>query len=266
MHDWIYLSKLGEDEYINKFAKGSGVIPTALESWVYEDSNAPLVLRGILKHKIIKRCWTDNRPFLYMDTGYFGNQPSTQNPYGWKVWHRIVPNNFQHGDIIDRPADRWEQHKIKLLPRQSGSKILIAAPDAKPCQVYGIELQQWIDSTITTLKAHTDREIVLRQRDPNRQNRIVNDFKEALKDVWAVVTFNSNAATEAVMAGVPVFVMAPCSAALPVGNSDLTKIENPFFPDLDLVYKWCKHLAYGQFHNRELADGRARQILEAEFP
>lgn len=264
---WIYLSKHGQDEYINLFAQGAGVSPTTLETWCYEDNQDPLVLRGILKHKIIKRCWQDGRRFLYMDTGYFGNRPNPQNPHGWKVWHRIVPDNFQHGNkIIERPADRWEKLKIPVESRKLGSKILIAAPDEKPCQVYGIELQQWIDQTISTIKMHTDRPVELRQRDPNRQRRLVNDFQSALKDVHAVVTFNSNAATESVMSGVPVFVLAPCSAALPVANTDLSQVDNPWFPDPDLVQAWCRHLAYGQFHNTELTDGTAKRILEQEFP
>ena len=265
--NWTFLSKNGNDEYINLFASGCGVEPTALESWQYEDNNNPLVLRGILKHKIIKRCWEDSRPFLYMDTGYFGNRPNPMNPHGWKVWHRIAPNNFQHGEIIERPADRWLKHNIKPQARRKhGKKILIAAPDQKPCQVYGIELSQWLYNVQRTLKLNTDRPIVVRQREANRQNRLQNDFTSALDDVWAVVTFNSNAAVESILAGVPVFVLATCSAAIPVANSNLENIDNPFFPDSDLVEKWCRHLAYGQFHNNELADGTARAILEQEWP
>ena len=263
--NWIYLSKNGQDEYINMMAKGAGTEPTTLETWRYEDSSDPLVLRGILKHKIIKRCWNDGRRFLYMDSGYFGNRPNPLNPHGWKVWHRIVPDNFQHGAIIDRPADRWERLKIKTMPRQTGSKILLAAPDEKPCQVYGIDLTTWIDQTIKTIKQYSDRPIVIRERTKNRQVRLANDFQDALKDVHAVVTFNSNAATEAIISGVPVFVLAPCSAALPVANTDLTALENPFFPDQNLVQAWCRHLAYGQFHNTELADGSASAFLQNEF-
>jgi hypothetical protein len=266
MQEWIYLSKHGVDEYINLFASGSGVDPTPLELWEYGDSTAPLVIRGIMKHKIMKRCWDDNRPFLFMDTGYFGNRAGPLNPHGWKMYHRIVPNNFQHGKIIPRPADRWERLKIQIKSKQSGSKILIAAPDEKPCSVYNITLEGWLRSVLENLKQHTDREIVIRQRDPNRRNRVNNDFQDALKDIHAVVTFNSNAATEAIISGVPAFVTAPCHAALPVANTDISKIESPFFPDMDLMQQWARHLAYGQFHNTELADGSARKFLEKEFP
>lgn len=266
--NWTFLSKNGTDEYMGYFAQGCGSQPTPLETWNYEDGTNPLVLRGILKHKIIKRCWEDGRRFLYMDTGYLGNSVNPQNPHGWKLYHRVVPDNFQHDKIIPRPPDRLMNLQIQWRPRQTqGRKILIAAPDEKPCQVYGFELQQWLQDVRQTLEQHTDRPIEIRKRDRDRKKRVVaQPFADSLKDVWAVVTFNSNAATEAVLAGVPVFVLAPVCASLPVANTDLSRIENPWFPDPDLIDEWCRHLAYGQFHVTELKNGRARAILEAEWP
>lgn len=257
----IFLNKNSNDEYVEMFARGCGAKPTALETWRYEDSTDPLLIRGIMKHKIIKRCWTDRREFLYMDSGYFGNRVSRQNPNGWKLWHRIVPNNLQHGDIVARPADRWEQHGIELKPWQSGRKILIAAPDEKPCKFYGIELEEWLANTVAAIKRHTDRPVEIRQRTKNRQARVANAFEHALADVHAVVTFNSIAATEAIIQGVPAFVLAPSNAALPVASTDLSTIDNPQLADRSTVEAWAHHLAYGQFHISELQSGLAKEIL-----
>lgn len=264
---WIYLSKKGNDEYIERFAQGSNQEPTVLETWNYKDSNDPLVIRGIMKHKIIKQCWQDKRPFRYMDSGYFGNQKSSLNPHGWKQWHRIVDNDLQHNNIIERPSDRWDRMQIKLRDWQRGkSKILIAAPDEKPCIFYGIDLNTWINETVATIKKYTDRPIELRVRDPNRQNRITSDLKTALdNDVHALVTFNSIAATESIMHGIPAFVLAPTNAAKPVANTDLSLIDTPWYPDSELVYKWACHLAYGQFHNDELKNGTAQTILDGNI-
>ena len=261
--NWIFLNKNNCDEYIHMFAHGSGVEPTCLETWNYDDSDAPLVLRGIMKHKIIKRCWQDQRQFYYMDSGYLGNRPGPGNPNGWKFWHRIVSNDLQHGAVIDRPADRLQRLNIKIRPRQNHCKdILIVAPDEKPCTFYGITLEQWLKTTIDTIKQHTDRPIRMRQRPASRWDRKTQRPEDWLADVHAVVTFNSTAATEAVLAGVPVFVTAPANAARPVSNLDLSKIETPWFPDSDQVHKWACHLAYGQFHTTELADGTAAAILK----
>ena len=260
---WIFFSKNGEDEYINMFARGSGAQPVA--DFDYAASRDPIVLRGILKHKLMKQCWKDGRDFYYMDSGYFGNNPNPKNPQGWKVWHRIVKNNLQHTEIVDRPADRWQQMGITLQPRRYGTKIVVAVPDEKPCKFYGIDLESWIAETVSTIRQYTDRPIVVRQRAANRIDRIATDplSKVLVNDVHALVTFNSNAATESVMLGVPVFTLAPANAAAPVGNSDLSQIESPYWADTDKLHAWACHLAYGQFHVKELKDGTAYRILNA---
>lgn len=263
--NWIFLNKNMHDKVMAQFARGCGMPSTHLETWNYDDSQAPVVVRGIMKQQIIKRCWADQRPFLYIDSGYVGNKPTVENPHGWKVWHRVVPNNLQHGAVIARPADRWQRHGIPMPKRRHGSKILLAAPDAKPCIFYNIDLDTWIEQTMATIKQHTDRPIVLRQRERNRQVRLVNNFESALDDVHAMVTFNSIAATESVLAGVPAFALAPSNAAIPVANTDLSKIDDPWYPDTDQIHAWACHLAYGQFHNSEMLDGTAQRIVKETF-
>ena len=261
--NWIFLNKNNSDEYIEMFAAGSNTVPTCLETWHYEDSTDPLVLRGIMKHKIIKRCWEDKRNFYYMDTGYLGNRPNPDNPNGWKHWHRVVPNNLQHNAVISRPADRWQRLGTKMRPEQRHSRnILLVAPDEKPCSFYGITLDEWMQTTIDALKQHTDRPIQVRERPSSRWDRKTQRAEDWLLDVHAVVKFNSSAATECILAGVPVFVTAPANAARPVSNLDLSKIETPWFPSDDERHAWACHLAYGQFHTTELADGTAAAILK----
>ena len=147
MNNWIFLSKGGEDEYVNMFAAGSGGRIINTDYFKYEDSAAPILLRGILKHKIMKRCWEDNRDFYFMDTGYMGNQKGSLNPMGWKHWHRIVKNDLQHGKIIDRAADRFERLHIPIARwKKGGRKILIAKPDEKPMKFYNLDLEQWLQN------------------------------------------------------------------------------------------------------------------------
>jgi hypothetical protein len=103
--------------------------------------------------------------------------------------------------------------------------------------------------------------VVVRQRAPKRIDRITTDtLAQALTDAHALVTFNSNAATESILLGVPVFTLAP-NAAAPVGLQDLSQIEKPYYPNRDKLHAWACHLAYGQFHNDELSDGTAAKIL-----
>ena len=127
---------------------------------------------------------------------------------------------------------------------------------------YDTTLDAWLKNTIDTLKQHTDRPIRLRERPVSRTDRKTQKPEDWLADVHAVVAFNSVAATEAVLAGVPVFLTGAANAAQPMSNLDLTKIETPWFPDSDQVYEWACHLAYGQFHIDELANGTAAAILK----
>jgi len=264
---WIYLSKHGQDQYINMLARGAGQQPTTLETWNYDqEPGRGVFLRGIMKHKLIKQCWRDQRPFFFVDTGYFGNRCGPQNPNGWKHWHRIVFNDLQHDHVMDWPDDRWRQHDLKLRDwRRDGRSILIAVPDEKPCIFYDTTVDAWLQNTIQILQAHTDRPLIVRQRDPDIRKRTrdpASSFSAALQqDIWAVVTFNSAAATEAVLQGIPAFVTAP-NAARPVAKTDVAEIESPFYADRDLVYRWACHLAYGQFHISEMQDGRAQRILD----
>jgi hypothetical protein len=261
----IFLSKNGEDPYIEMFARGCGYKVTSTDNFVYESSKDPIVLRGILKHKIMKQCWQDHRTFYYVDTGYFGNEKTSTNPNGWKYWHRIVKNDLQHGEIISRPDDRWKKFNKKFNPwKKTGSKILIAAPDEKPCKFYGTTQEQWIASTVEEIKKHTDRPIEVRHRAPKRIDRIsTNTLQQALdNDVFALVTFNSVAAVESVFHGIPVFTLAPANAASPVALQELSQIEKPYYPDRDKLYAWACHLAYGQFHIHELESGIAKKLLE----
>jgi len=254
----IFLSKDGQDEYVNMLAHGSGSTPTDTASFAYSDSTDPIVIRGILKYKIMRRCWEDGRDFYYVDTGYFGNRR-------WKEWHRIVKNDLQHNDLIPRPDDRFKIFNKEISPwKKTGRKILVALPDEKPCRFYDTDLDTWTKETIEQIKKYTDRPIEIRKRAPRREDRVLsNTLQQALDDdVFALVTFNSNAATEAVFYGIPSFVLAPTHAASPVCLKDLSMIETPLYAENR--YEWACHLAYGQFHIREMKDGTAMRMVTNE--
>jgi hypothetical protein len=44
----------------------------------------------------------------------------------------------------------------------------------------------------------------------------------------------------------------------------LADIDNPYYPDQDKLYAWACHLAYGQFHVKELKNGQAMEMLNAD--
>lgn len=239
------------------------------EEWFAQRDNLtdPILIRGISKGKIIQWCQQHNRDFYFVETGYLGNYPSVRNRTGRKIYHRIVLNDMQHRKIWNVPADRLQQ-LWNFVPelryrgwRPPGKNILLVLNTEKPFRYYGQDRQQWIDHTVATIKAHTDRPIIIREK-AGRQERTNDTIYHAFEqDIHAVVCYNSIAAVEAVAAGIPAFALAP-TAAEPVASMDLTKIETPYRPDPDLIMNWLSSLAYGQFSLDEIITGRAWELVQ----
>lgn len=252
----ICLSKNKSDEYVNMFAKGAKL---PIEDYDYDFGKSPIMIRSMTKRKLIHDCWKNKHTFYYMDSGYVGNYKSKANPAGFKLWHRIVKNDVQHNEILNRPDDRWKRLDYPILQRQTGRHILLVTPSDKPCKFYGIDRTAWVNQTVEKIKEYTDRPIVIRDK-ASRPTRIVNTIFNDFADCHAVVTYQSIAAVESVLHGIPAFTLAP-TAADPVCDKDLSLIEDPTKQDKDKIYKWACHLAYGQFHIDEFKNGKAWRLL-----
>ena len=240
---------------------------------------APSIFRGIVKRKYIQQHWQDKKDFYYMDTGYFGNFMSPGNPGGKKLFHRIVKNDLQKHWLEKYPIDRWQeickidpryQWKGWKIGRRRGNKILIIVPNRKSCVFYDYEEGKaedrdsdkptWLMNTIEAIKKHTDMEIVIREKGSRSARQHHSIFDALDEDIFATVTFNSIAALESVIYGIPSFITVPCAAS-PLALTDLSQIAKPFYPDELLVQQHCASLAYGQFTEDEISNGTAWKIL-----
>jgi len=215
----------------------------------------PWLIRGMKFTTAVQECWRTGRTFYYIDNGYFGNQRS-------KTWFRIIKNHVHDiRDIIERPRDRLDLCDIVLKSRSHGTKILIAPPSEKSLSLWNMNPEVWVAETMTELKKHTDRPIEIRLKRPRTDRLKVDTMEEALADdVHCLVTYNSVAAVEAVMLGVPAIVLGP-NAAHSVCSQSLADVETPKYPDADLRESWLRHLSYSQFTFVEMADGSAYHML-----
>jgi hypothetical protein len=126
---------------------------------------------------------------------------------------------------------------------------------------FDLDLDQWMTETLDTLKACTDRPIITRLK----QSRSVRQNDDTLamalsQDVHCLVTFNSIAATEALLLGKPAITLGP-NAAGALTKHTLAAIEDPYIPTLDEVEEWAAHLSYSQFTEEEMRNGFAWEIL-----
>jgi hypothetical protein len=239
--------------------------------WVEQETvTGPVLLRGISSGKIADHVTSKGDDYYFIETGYLGNYRCANNRTGRKIYHRIVKNAMQHNTIMDVPSDRWDS-LVEFNPdleykgwKRTGSKILLVLSTEKPFQYYGEDRDAWVKNVISTIEKHTDREIVIREK-ASRGERTNDTIYEALDDdIYALVTYNSIAAVEAIQHGIPAFALAP-TAADPVGNKDLTQIENPHMPDEEIIQKWLYSIAYSQYSLDEIITGDAwRMVLENE--
>jgi len=232
------------------------------------DSDKPLVVRGVTSKTEMEHCKSIGRDFYYIDTGYLGNFPSVGNKDGKKIWHRVVKNKMQHETVQDANPDRWNK-LLKQDPRLNWNgwknydkKILFVPPNPKACRAFNIDYDKWMAETEEEIRKYTNLPIETRIKGSrtyrNHEYSIYDAFDSG---VYAVVTFNSIAALEAVLYGIPSFISVPCAAS-PLASTDISKLNAPYFPSEDTIKKQCYNLAYGQFTVDELKDGTAWKIIQ----
>ena len=256
--DEAKLSKKGQgfDPIIQSFVLGCG---GQMSTWdKTSDSMTPVILRGITKRKQMAACREKGRDFYFVDTGYFGNGRK-------KSFHRITKNDMQYlGPIKDRPIDRLAVTGWRFKKFSPGRNILICPPSAKAMVTFDLDLAEWIAQTVETIKKHTDRPIIIREKQ-SRSVRVSTDTMEMAlsKDVHCLVTFNSIAAVESIIYGKPAFTLGP-NAAQHICHKDLSLIETPFIPTQEEVHRFLSPLSYCQFTEGEMRDGTAWRILNEE--
>lgn len=193
---------------------------------------------------LLKGAMASGRVWYYADHGYFDRGD----------YYRITKNDFQF-----RKPGRANYKRLKRLCvdikrwNKRGDKIIICPPEGGFAKLMGFDAVIWKKSILQTLSFFTKRGIIIRER---------KDFTEplavVLKEAWALVTYNSNSAVEALIAGVPVFCTGPTAAA-PLALKDLAKIEDPFYPKNR--QEWAATLANNQWTMKEINDGLCwRQI------
>lgn len=165
------------------------------------------------------------------------------------------------------PEDRWRALGIALEPwRRDGDHIVVCGQIPWDASVQHHDHRRWCREVVAALGRLTDRPVRFRPH-PLLVDKCLADagapratgpLSSDLAGAWAVVTFNSNSAVEAAVAGIPVFAFDRGSMALAIANSDLAAIERPRRP---ARLPWLCDLAYAQWNLDELAAGAAWRHL-----
>ena len=248
-----------EDGFVRTFAQG-------IYSQNPADINGSFIIRGVGggSQKAYKRCWELGQSFYAIDTGYFGNVKH-------KTWHRITHNALQNmEEFVERPVHRLEtilQNKWKNIYKKfvPGKKILVCPPSDKIMNLFNQgNANEWTSNIVSKLKTVTDRPIEIRMK-PSRFDRVTTKtIEQALNDdVHCLITYNSIAASEALMCGKPAISLGP-NAASAICETNIENVDSPRIPTKDQMYSFLTHLSYAQFTQPEMADGTAWRILQGE--
>ena len=251
------------------WAQGTGckiIDPVSNDQEMFEDVYFYFgILRGA--GDMMKRSIQNGWEYYFCDHAYFNAGHEGANP-----WYRITKNSQVNSTLTDKPSDRYNTYfKQDIKPwRTNGDKIIVCPPTG--AIEWFFDTQDWLNTTVETLKQHTDREIVVRDKpmDPQVATRagitqlvgfnkktIDKPLHEDLADAHVVVTFNSNVGVKAVCEGIPVICGLEC-AAYPMSNK-IEDVENLKFVDRE---PWLWHLAYQQFTLQEMSSGYAFNQLK----
>lgn len=215
----------------------------------------------------------DSNLFLYAD-------PGNSRGYLRYSYDGIFPNTGEYCNANPDPT-RWDlisrNLNLTLKPlKRTGGDILICCQRDGGWSMGDNRLMPWLVKTISQVKKHSDRKIVVRfhpgdkgtlnhkrslarYRLPNvivtHNDNILEDFKTA----YAVINYNSSPAVAAAIEGIPTFVLDPKhSQASEVSHHSLSELENIREFNREL---WIQRMAQMHWSLDELKDGTAWQHL-----
>ena len=181
------------------------------------------------------------RQWIYGDKAYFGRGR----------YYRCTLNGYMQTRIGPSDGKRWAALGWKIKPWKTGRKILLCPQSDNHFKQFGLTQSEWIKTVTMQLRKHTDRPIEVRLKSGANTEQ---EFAFALKNVHAVVVFNSVAGVQAMMHGVPCISTHLCAAS-PLAGWYLDQIESPPKPDNREELAWW--LADNQWTLDEMEKGMA---------
>lgn len=224
-------------------------------------------------HSILHACLSKGARFIYFDKGYVRRGWGVENK-GYIRFSVDGLHPLSYFQQVARPPDRWNRLKITMKPRlKKGAHVIFAGCTSKFANFHDFDPVDYARTVVDTIKRWSGRPVLYRPKPGERNSPVDNPIEgttlsnhhrtieEELKNAHALVTFSSNAAIDAILAGVPAFVLGP-GIAKPISNTDLSRIENPLFPSEKERRQFFYDLAYCQWNGHEIETGLVWENLK----
>jgi hypothetical protein len=221
--------------------------------------------------EIYQQCIKLNKPVIIIEVG------NLKRGVTWRISCQHINNFGIFGNQANIDLDRPKKLGVSLRPNTAKrrSEILIATQHSRSLQWEGQpSMEQWIRDTITKVKRHTGRRIVVR---PHPRSQIREKFADAVIELprkiansyddfdinynyHCVVNHNSGPAVQAAINGTPV-ICDSSSLAFPVAEK-WENLENPQLPDRS---EWFLKLTHTEWTVDEISQGIPLGRLESHL-
>lgn len=177
----------------------------------------------------------------------------------WKIAVNNINAQGYYGHLDNLDWDRPKKLRISLATQFSSKpNIIVALQHDRSLQVTGLNMADWLRSTLTILKNNTDRPVTVRPHPRCRMalnnlpagvsvetpNKLPNTYDsfDMHYDCHALINYNSGPGIQAAIAGVrPVVEVSSLAYPVGVGFAD---IEQPYIRDRDLWFTQICHTEY----------------------
>jgi hypothetical protein len=213
-------------------------------------------------------------------------------------WRVSLYSPMNNGNFLsdNSPGDRWEMlrnmFKVRYEPwrkSQPDDPIMFVLQPSDNWSMNELDPIHWFLNVYKILRPLTKRKFIVRPHPnhvvamENRMGEFPDDvevvigqkyfngeekkyyrfhFQEAITNIHAVVTHNSTAGVDSCIRGIPTFNTSDLALSWPVANKDLTKIENPEYPDRT---QWVHDLGYKLWSEKEIRDGTVFKRFKAKL-
>lgn len=185
----------------------------------------------------------------------------------WKIAVNNINAQGYYGHLDNLDWDRPKKLRISLAKQLSPKpNIIVALQHDRSLQVTGLNMADWLHTTLSILRNNTDRPITVRPHPrckivldnlppdvvvetPNKLPNTYDSF-DMHYDCHALVNYNSGPGIQAAIAGVSP-VVSPSSLAYPVGVG-FADIEQPYTIDREL---WLTQICHTEYTLEELRRG-----------
>lgn len=269
------VTEMGGDAFLTQDDDDIDRCDVAVFFGSWKDRNTPW-------HNCKRKIVASGKPFVCIETPLIGRGPVTDILQD--QWYRIGVNGFLadtgrfYRQNQNYPADRWKKISnalgVQLKPwSEDGNVIIVALQLPGDASLRGTNISEWAANTIEQLREYTNKPIILRtpqlEREFDRDNilritrvdgvSIQQGTKEnlfsTLDDAYATVTYSSGFGIDSVIRGTPTIAMDPGNFAYSLGNNKLSQIEN--LVRSNDRQQWLNNLAYAQWSRQEIKSGEA---------